>query len=413
MRLADEIQKLRLALKLPADFASGGLPPSGDLSVRKLEVLARCGLEYENRYVTKRPKGAYGGSTPEQRLGSVVHRALFAVGVQRAGSDETVGKKELKQAVVQACGGDAKCDMLVVAQAWEILRPVAPKIVFPDAIAFEEPVQLNFGDGVLWGQMDRLDARKREDDLLITDYKTSSDVRTQEALDADTQIRCYLSGLHQMTDATRITFRTWYLVPDVQVDVTWDADAHDMTLEWLRQKRREVVSTQHWVASPGRACGECPWQGDCSARSQALLDELGVGNVGLISADDELVLSERQRLKGREELADSQRVRIDEDCLRPRLAGGRKVVGGGLVASLRACRSKTRYPAVLTLLDELYRADLRNEADELMQQCSFDAAGVERWIRSLDSEREQLVRSVTKRLETPIEGGSYVEVRRS
>lgn len=406
MRTCDEIEAIRRALGMPPAFANGGPPPKGDLSTNALEVLAKCPKQYEHKYLLKTPKGPYGGSTEAMRLGGVVHRILF----ECRGFAGMAGSPLTRKALLDLCASKSANPREAKA-AYEILRPILAKLSFEHAVAFEEPIRLKFDGGELTGQADRIDSTPFGF-LEVWDYKTGEDVRDDH--ETDPQTLGYLGSLHEETGAVNIVFKHWYLVPDVVVVTKFDPDTHAMYLTHLAQRRAEIVNSNQWPATPGRACFDCPYQSVCDERAKALSDQIPKADTPFFLGDDDELLKRRQFLKSREELANGMRTQLDADAIRPRLAAGRKVIGGGLVAGLRSCRATKHYPNASVVLQELAKLGTEPLLDaSALNSVPFEKAGLERWLRGLGTEEEKRAREALEKLATFDEGGSYVEVRRT
>lgn len=313
-------------------------PPRCDLSASRWRTWLDCPAKYRAKYVDRRPDPP----GPAARIGLLVHRALEEA-IRGPGAD--YGDPV---ACLSAVAGGARAPVRPeeLAAAREILADLAPGHWPPtrDVLGVEEVFELTVGGR--WkvaGIVDRLD-RDEDGSLVVVDYKSGADVPTWDEARADPQVATYLLALVRgcfgpVADARSAAVELHYVARQRTVRVY----AADVDLDAVEAAM--VAALEAWAAgaegkaTPGAACGRCPYAGGCRERGEWLA---AADPASRLEAGDDLplvdladLLRERQRLAVLAAEAEDARKAADRliVALAARTRGG-KLHGDALTASI-------------------------------------------------------------------------------
>lgn len=313
--------------------------PKGDISSSRIKAYLECPKKFRK---LRRP-GAPKLSNRHKRIGSLVHDCLDKEGKDRitnnlaSSESRPVTPSSLTRWLKVSTEDQAEPGRISeIMEAHEILTDIADRISFEGVSFCEESWRVDLAPGITAvGVFDLGEIQGDKDTpnlVLITDYKTGSNVMTPEDFMDDPQSALYVVAAKvRWPKAKRILVRFWWVEVDAFLTVEWSpeldeaARIHALDIEQrIRGGRNEPGTPNTW------ACSDCPFKGECteyqalvSAESIALNTDKPVGEI----------MARREAASIMAKGEDSIRKEADA-VLKGKLLSKREIVDGGFRARL-------------------------------------------------------------------------------
>lgn len=246
-------------------------------SISRLSSFAQCRLQYRYRYIDRLPVKV---ESIEAFMGSRVHEALqeFYERVKRGRVEPKewlVGKfLELWQKKTHAALKITKADhsiddyrekgMKCLEDYYDAHQPFDRTEVLKteQLICFEVSHGGRTYD--FCGVLDRLDWNARENVYEIHDYKTSSDLPSQEDADEDTQLGLYHLALLSFCREARDIKLIWhYLAFNTEIESRRSDETLNALKEDIVARIAAVEACREFPATKGALCSWCGYQPIC------------------------------------------------------------------------------------------------------------------------------------------------------
>lgn len=187
----------------------------------------------------------------------------------------------------------------------EILETFAEThIIEPGDYTFEDMWKLSMDPHpwTWWGVIDLL--KDEGERLIITDFKTDHQIRSQTDIERDTQIRYYAwMASKKFPRATEFVCGIDFVRHGVLRQTTYTIDDIPAIEKQIVDRIQEVEADRKFQATPGAHCSYCSWTAECNAVKAA--------NVAVVSTEDEAGQAAAQLI------ALKARVTALEDLLKP------------------------------------------------------------------------------------------------
>jgi hypothetical protein len=153
-----------------------------------------------------------------------------------------------------------------------------------------------------WGVIDRL--KDEGERIVITDYKTDHQIRSQADVDKDPQLKTYswMAAL-KYPRAAEFVCGIDFVRHGVLRETTYTRDDIAAIEKQIVSQIQQIEADRDYKAVPGSACNWCSYTSDCPA--------VMAGNVDVVSTDDEAGQAAAQLI------ALKARVKSLEDLLKP------------------------------------------------------------------------------------------------
>jgi putative RecB family exonuclease len=250
-------------------------------SYSRLNTFDGCRTRYKFQYIDKIPQGP---TTVEAFMGSRVHDALEDWYGRRA-LGESVGLHELIEAYRESWRREWRDDVRVVRRGAtpEQYRAGGERCLInyfqatgrsdpTETLAMEMRVDIPLGDDGaprMQGYVDRL-ARAPDGALEIHDYKTTSRLPSDEALDGDPQLALYQIGVeHLFPKAPAVRLIRHFLSFGRQHQSRAGASELIKIRSTMQEKIRSIQACTEYPASITPLCRWCSYQDRCDAWKQS------------------------------------------------------------------------------------------------------------------------------------------------
>jgi CRISPR/Cas system-associated exonuclease Cas4 (RecB family) len=257
-------------------------------SYSRLSAYQNCPRFYKARYIEKRPEA------PSEALerGKAVHEAIAEYTKYCLHNGLQTDLEFLREYP----GTD---------EVREILSTFADThMIEPGNYTFEEMWKLEMSPHpwTWWGVIDLLEDKGEL--LVIVDYKTDHQLRSQTDVDKDPQLKYYAwMAATKFPRAQEIICGIDFVRHGVLRQTTYTRDDIPAIEKQIISQIQEMEADRQYQAVPGSACGYCSYTSDCPA--------VLAGNVDIVSTDDEAGQAAAQLI------ALKARVKSLEDLLKP------------------------------------------------------------------------------------------------
>ncbi|MBM3457617.1 MAG: PD-(D/E)XK nuclease family protein [Armatimonadetes bacterium] len=234
------------------------------LSYSKLKTYQQCALRYRFTYLDRLPR------RPRRlfQAGRRVHAALMRwLTYARTGGPSWEQVMEAYDTAYGALQEPGIRETRDYQEGLQILRDYHDANLESPGhpVHLEHKFAVRFGDHVLAGAMDRVDAT--ETGYEIVDYKLDRELRSQQEVDEDLQLGLYQVGLEESLGIRPEALTLYFLRHSVtRTTSRTPAEATELR-RWVRATGDDIAQDRQWNSCVGDHCAGCDFRSVCPAHT--------------------------------------------------------------------------------------------------------------------------------------------------
>lgn len=230
------------------------------LSYSKLNTYRQCPLRYRFTYLDRLPR------RPRRlfRAAHRIHHALMRwLTYARTGSprwDDVLAAYNSAWGALQDPAVEADPDYV---EGLRILRDYheanRERVCRP--VLLEHKFSVPMGPHTLVGVLDRLDVS--DTGYEVIDYKLDRELRTQEEVDHDLQLRLYHLAMEEGQGIRPEALSLYFLRHNIRRTTHMPAPESRELVRWVIGTGNDIAAERQWTPCPGDHCGGCDFKSTC------------------------------------------------------------------------------------------------------------------------------------------------------